>query len=462
MSSKSPHLERGFALLAVGLLVLTVATAGALGTASRTDSSVAFQPPVPDEYEFTSPSADGVARVDGTTYETVGAAVEAARPGDVVHLRGRFDERVVVRTPNVTLAGAGPDRTVVDGNGSGDVLTIEAGNVTVRDLWVRNGGYSPSDNDAGIWVNASNATVVDARVTNMTFGVWLDGGRNLRVSNNTIIGRESVTPLSKRGNGIHIWKVTDAVITNNRITDVRDGVYYSWASNVTASENVLWDIRYGIHYMYSDDCTLRENLAFDNDIGYALMVSKQLHIVDNTAINNSGQSSHGILLKGIDDTEIRNNTLVDNGNGQYVFNSMDNNITGNLHLANDVGIHLTAGSVRERVHHNSFIGNGEQVRPVIGEQVAWNASSSGNYWASARTADVDGDSVSELRYQPAGLVEQLVVDEPAAGLFVDSPAFHLIRLAESSVPVIESPGVVDHHPLVDSPHEDWRRFYERR
>lgn len=461
MAPQSPELERVFAVLAVGLLVITVLTAGVLGTDPADSSGLKFSPPVPDEYEFTAPTADGVARVNGSNYENLSAAIVAAQPGDVVHLRGRFDERVVVRTPNVTLAGAGPNRTLIDGNESGDVLTIEAGNVTVRDLWVRNGGYSPAENDAGVWVNASNVTVADSRITDMTFGIWLDGTRDLRVVNNTIVGRESVTPLSKRGNGIQIWKVTDAEITNNSITDVRDGIYYSWASNVTASENVLWNLRYGIHYMYSDDCTLTGNLAFDNDIGYALMVSKRLHIIDNIAINNTGQSSHGILAKGIDHTEISNNTLVRNGNGQYVFNSLDNNITGNLMLKNDVGIHLTAGSVRETVHHNSFIGNGKPVKPVIGEQVAWNTSTAGNYWSTARTADVDGDRISEMRYQPAGLAEQLAIDEPAAGLFADSPAFHLIRLAESSIPVIETPGVVDHHPLIDPPHDDWRRFYER-
>lgn len=452
--------ERVFGLSGTFLLILTVLTAGIHGTGPSQSSSITFQPPVPDEYDFTVPTEDGVARIEGDFYPTLDAALDAADPGETIHLRGHFDGDVTITTSNVTLAGAGPDRTVVDGNGTGDVLRIEAENVTVDGLWVRNSGYETSDNDAAVRIDANAVTVADSRITNMTFGIWLDGGTHLRISNNTISGRESIERLSNRGNGIQIWNVTDAHITGNRITDVRDGIYYSWASNVTASDNVMWDLRYGVHYMYSDDCTLNRNLAFDNDVGYSLMVSKNLDIRNNTAINNTGRSGHGILLREIDDTRIRNNTLVKNDVGHYVFNSMNNTIVGNLQLENDIGIHLTAGSVRETVHHNSFIENGEPVRAVIGEQVTWNTSDAGNYWSGARTADLDGDGTSDVPYRPAGLVEQLLVEESAAKLFVNSPAFDLVRLAESSIPILDSPGVVDHHPLVEPHHENWRRFYD--
>ncbi|MFB6099312.1 MAG: NosD domain-containing protein, partial [Salinibacter sp.] len=220
--------------------------------------------------------------------------------------------------------------------------------------------------------------------------------------------------------------------------------------------NTMWDLRYGVHYMYSDDCTLRGNLSFNNDSGYALMVSQRLQIVNNTAVNNTGASGHGILLKSIDRTEIRNNTVVRNETGLYVYNSLDNVITGNLVLENKIGIHLTAGSVREEVHGNSFIANGEAVRAVIGEQVVWNR----NYWSEASTADVDEDGISDIRYRPAGLVERLIAQKPMTRLFADSPAFATIRLAESSIPVIESPGVIDKHPLVNPPHDGWKKYYE--
>ncbi|AZH25957.1 nitrous oxide reductase family maturation protein NosD [Haloplanus aerogenes] len=454
------RLEYGFAVVAVATVVLSLVAVVAAPTAAERTDELDFDPGVPDEYSFTPPTQDGTAEVDGQTFDSAQAAVVAAEPGETVTLRGRLEGPIVVNASDVTVTSAPGTLALVEGTGEGDILTINGQNVTVDRVWVRNSGYDTAENDAGIWVNGTNAHVVDSRVTNTTFGVWIDGVDDVRLENNTIVGRESIYPFSNRGNGIQIWKSDDSVIADNRITDVRDGIYYSWASNVLAHGNTMWDLRYGVHYMYSDDNTLRNNLAFDNDVGYALMVSKDLTIVNNTAINNTGQSGHGILVKSIDRTAIRNNTLVRNDKGLYVYNSLDNVVTGNLVLENHVGVHLTAGSVREEVHHNSFIKNDEPVRAVIGEQVAWNESDEGNYWSGAKPADVDGDGVSEARYQPAGTVERLAVREPRARLYTDSPAFAVIRLAESSIPVIETPGVVDHHPLATPPHEDWRRYYE--
>ncbi|MFB6069003.1 MAG: nitrous oxide reductase family maturation protein NosD [Halobacterium sp.] len=454
--------ERAFVLLAAGLLVLSVAAVvAAPGRASASDASASVNTSVPSEYSFTPPRRSGVATVGGRTFHSVQAAVDAADPGDVVRLAGRFDERVTVATPNVTLTSRAGELAVINGTGTGDVLTIDAANVTVRRVWVRNSGYDPAENDAAIWVNASHATIRDSRVTEMTFGVWLNGVSDARVVNNTIVGRERVHPLSNRGNGVEIWKTTDSLVADNRITDVRDGVYYSWASDVVARRNVFWDLRYGVHYMYSDHCRLENNTAFDNDVGFTLMVSQHLRITGNVAVNNTGRSGHGLLVKSVDDTLIRNNTLAGNGDGLYVYNSANDTIERNLVLANHVGINLQAGSTDERIVNNSVIRNDEPVLTYTGEQLSWNTSTRGNYWSGAHTSDVDGDGVSEIRYQPSGLVDRLTRTKPVAAVFARSPAFGVVRLAESSVPLVRSPGVVDYHPLVEPPHEHWRRYYER-
>jgi len=454
--------ERAFAIGTAALLVLSVVAVGmaSAGEADSAHDGLDFDPDVPDTDSFSAPSADGTATVDGETYVSAQAAVDAADPGDTVTLDGRFDETLVVTTPNVTLAGSGPESTLLHGDGEGDVLAVEAQGVTVTDLWVRNSGFDTATNDAAIFVNGSGATVRDSRVTDMTFGIWLNGIDDAEVHNNTIVGREEITQLTKRGNGIQIWKTEDSIIRNNDITTVRDGLYFNWAKDVNASENTMWDLRYGVHYMYSDDSHLRDNTAFDNDVGYALMVSKHLVIEDNVAVNNSGQSGHGILVKSIDDTDIRGNHLVDNENGLFVYNSVSNRIVGNLVVGNDIGVHIAAGSTDGTVTENSFIRNDRPVLAVMSDQVHWNESV-GNYWSRANPTDVDDDGVGDTRYQPAGTVQQVTAEKPAARVFASSPAFDAVRLAESSVPVVQSPGVVDARPLTEPPHEDWRKYYER-
>lgn len=453
--------ERGLPLLAAVFLLVSAGAVVAAPERDQQSGTLSFEADVPAEYEFTPPSESGTATVDGEEFDSVQAAVEAAEPGDTVVLRGRFDERVVLNTSNLTLTSAPGSLAHINGTGEGDVLTLNGDNATLDRVWIANSGYETRDNDAAVWVNSTNARITDSRVTEMTFGIWIDGVDDAVIANNTIVGRERVQTLSYRGNGIQLWKTVGTHVEGNRITDVRDGIYYSWADDVLTRDNRMWDLRYGVHYMYSDDDTLVDNVAFHNDVGYALMVSKRLTVVDNVAFENEGSSGHGLLLKDIDDTVVRDNALVGNGKGLYVYNSLNNTLIDNLVLENDVGVHLTAGSVGERVHGNSFVRNDQPLVVVTGDQLAWNGTDSGNYWSNAQTIDLDKDGVSEVRYQPAGIVEFLVQQHPQAVVFVQSPAFDAIRLAESSFPVLESPGVVDHYPLVEPPHDDWRRFYER-
>ncbi|MFC7044846.1 nitrous oxide reductase family maturation protein NosD [Halobacteriaceae archaeon GCM10025711] len=462
-SGRSHRVERGFALLAAVVLVLSVVAAVTIPTQATRDKGIAFDADVPDEYSFTPPTDAGTATVDGESFDSVQAAVDAADPGDTVVLSGIFEERVVVDTPDVTLTSAPGPMALINGTGEGDVLTLNGENVTLDRVWVSNSGYKAENNDAAIWVNGTNATIANSRVTEMTFGIWIDGVNDVLVENNTIVGRERVRPLSYRGNGIQLWKTEGTFVDGNRITDVRDGLYYSWASNVDARGNTMWDLRYGVHYMYSDSCELSDNVAFDNDVGYALMVSEDLSIHDNVAVNNSGTSGHGLLLERIDHSSIRDNTFVANRKGLYVFNSVNNTIVENLVLSNDVGVHVAAGSFRERVYGNSFIHNKRPLVAVVSaKQLTWNATDRqyGNYWDTARTSDADNDGVSEIRYRPSGLVEWLTQQHPQALVFANSPAFDAIRMAESSFPVIESPGVIDYYPLTRPNHEDWREYYE--
>ena len=450
-------LERGFVALVVVVAAALAGVAVAPTSAAPTPDADAERP---DGFAFDPVTESGVATVGDESFDSVQRAVDAAEPGETVRLRGRFDDRVVVNTTGVTVTAAPDARAVIDGGQEDDVLTIAAANVTVRDLWIRNSGMDTSTNDAGVWIDAPNVTVADSRLTEITFGVWVDGVDDATLRNNTIVGRESVTPRSYRGNGVQLWKTTGTLLEDNRITDARDGIYYSWASDVTARGNTLWDLRYGVHYMYSHRNRLVNNTAVDNDVGYALMLSEEIAVVNNTAANNTGTSGHGLLLKRIDYSTIRGNTLVDNQRGIYSLNSADNEIRDNLVLGNRIGFHLTAGTSGERVVGNSFVGNGRHVQAVTSDTHVWNGSGRGNYWSDTTAADLDDDGVSELRYRPAGLVETLVRENPAAAVFTNSPAFEAIRRAERTLPIVDAPGVVDYHPLERSPH-DWRDHYAR-
>ena len=450
-----------FVAVAAAVLVVTVGTAVVAATNGLDDGDGtidAWAPDLPDVHAVEAPTEPGVATVGDREFASLEAALEAVGPGDTIRLEGRFDERVTVETPGVTIEAVSANGAVIDGGGAGTVVTVVAENVTLDDVWIRNSGHERASEDAGVLVQGSGTTLTQVRLTEITFGVWIGEAEGVTVERSTIVGRSDVGhPL--RGNGIHLDRADGAVLRDNYVTTVRDGIYYSWSDGVVSERNVLWDLRYGVHYMYSEDNRLVDNVAFDNDVGFALMVSSNLTIAHNVAVANDGASGQGILVKDVDDSVIRENAVVANGNGIYVYNAHGNAIEDNLVLENAVGLHFTAGSTGERVTNNSFIGNAVPAHASTNAQLHWNTSDRGNYWSAARTVDVDGDGVSAVRYRPTGVAEALVHDRPQAAAFAESPAFDAVRLAESSFPVVEAPGVVDHRPLVDPPHEDWREYY---
>jgi nitrous oxidase accessory protein len=451
------RLEAGFAVAVVAALLVSV-TAPFVVAAPADEAPDGFDLDETNAYEPPPVPEESTATVGGQTFSEAQQAIDAAGPGDTVVLEGRFEDRLRVNTSDVTVR-AGEAGAVVDGGGEGNVLLIAAENVAVEGLWLRNSGYDAGGEDAGVFVEgtANGTELRDLYLSEITFGVWVDGADDVTVTDSRIEGREDVERRTDRGNGINLWETRNSTIRNTEITDVRDGIYYSWAEDVVATNNTIWDSRYGVHYMYSNDNRLEDNLAVDNDVGYALMVSDGLTLLNNTAARNDGTSGHGILLKDIERSEIRGNVLLENGNGLYVYNAQDNRIAGNLLLRNAVGIHVTADSNGQEVVGNSFINNEDAVLTTTQNLIVWNGSDRGNYWSDARAVDLDGDGTSEVRHRPAGLVEHLVAERPQARIFVDSPAFDAVRLAESSFPVVDSPGIVDRQPLADTTH-DWRHY----
>ncbi len=398
------------------------------------------------------PDEPGVATVEGETYDSASAAVEAAAPGETVVLEGYFEERLNVSADDVRVV-AGDSGAVLDGGGEGRVLTVSGENVTVEGLWIRGSGSDLGEEDAGAFLAGDGATLETVRISDSAYGVWVDGADEATIADVRIEGREDVHPRTERGNGIHLYETSDTTVRDGEIVETRDGIYFAWSDGVLAENNTISGARYGVHYMYSNDNRLVDNVAVDNGVGYALMVSEGLEIRDNVALRNDDTSGHGILVRDVDDSVISGNHLVSNRNGLFVYNAQDNEITDNLLHRNGVGIHDSAGSGGQLVAGNSFVEN-EMALVTPGNELAeWNGTDRGNYWSDARVADRTGDGVSEIRHRPSGLVENLVSEHPQAAVFADSPAFEAVRLAESSFPVIESPGVIDRHPLVEPPHD---------
>jgi nitrous oxidase accessory protein len=186
-----------------------------------------------------------------------------------------------------------------------------------------------------------------------------------------------------------------------------------------------------------------------------------MEVRENVVRNNRtwGNSDHGIMLRTLQDSVVEGNVVAGNQRGFFIYDVEYVTLRGNLVVDNAVGVHLSAGSTRNTVQGNDFIGNREQVRYVGSRDEAWGAApgarAGGNHWANYRGWDRDGDGVGDVPYEANDVIDRLQVRYPSMALLMGSPAVQALRLIGQQFPVLRVPSVVDAQPRMTPTHTDW-------
>lgn len=379
---------------------------------------------------------------------TLAAAIAGAAPGDALHLRaGVYLGTVVIDRP-LTLAG--PPEAIIDGQGEGTVVTIDAADVTLRGVTVTGSGHNSQDTDAGVKIlrDADRAVIEDNRVLGNLHGIDVHGGHDALVRNNTIEGTRQPR-LNDRGNGIYVWNSPGAVIEGNSVRWGRDGIFSNATRAGTYRNNLFRDLRFAVHYMYTNDTEVSGNVSIGNHLGFAIMFSDRAVVRDNLSLSDR---DHGVMLNFANSADVSGN-LVRGGAEKctFIYNANKNLIYDNRFEGCDIGIHFTAGSERNVLTGNAFLGNRTQVKYVGTTDIEWSFEGRGNYWSDHPGFDLDGDGIADSTFRPNDLMDHILWSQPAAGLLNGAPAVQLIRWAQSSFPATLPGGVVDSAPLMEMP-----------
>jgi nitrous oxidase accessory protein len=190
------------------------------------------------------------------------------------------------------------------------------------------------------------------------------------------------------------------------------------------------------------------NDSYRNRGGLALMEVRDQVVRHNRAWANT---DHGIMLRTLQDSVIEDNVVAGNGRGFFIYDVEYAKVTGNLVVDNQVGVHLSAGSTRNVVDDNDFVGNREQVRYVGARDEAWGGGR-GNHWSNYLGWDRDGNGRGDVRYEANDVVDRLLWQHPSARLLMASPAVQALRLVSQQFPVLRVPSVVDPSPRMQPAH----------
>jgi nitrous oxidase accessory protein len=373
------------------------------------------------------------------------AALAAAVDGDVVALAGYRHRGVVVLDKAVTLRGPG----LIDGGGGGHVVNIAAAGARHEGVRVEGSGTDLQRSDACVYLgaDATGAAVVGVHAERCTFGIYVHETEGVRIADCVVIGSDA-GQRSQRGNGIHLFDATRAVVSGNTIRGGRDGIYVSATEHSLIANNRISHTRFGVHYMFSLHNRLQANVASDNVTGFAIMQSGHIEVLRNVAERNS---DHGILFRDATDSRIEANRSERNGEGLFFFSSVDNVIARNVVLHNGVGAKVWAGSDRNDVRDNVFIGNRRQIFYVASRDLVWGHGGRGNLWGDYLGWDQDGDGVGDRPYRVDSFVAHLLYRYPQAALLVRSPGLELLALLAERMPLWRVPTVIDNHPLTRPP-----------
>lgn len=395
---------------------------------------------------------------------------------------GVYRGALVIDRP-VTLVGVG--HPVIQGDGTGTVLTIRAAGTVVRDLMVEGSGPGPVDNPAGVSVEADQVSVKNLHISDTYTGIWVEGVKDAQIIGNAIEGRKVAaasgeTPAvmgdgmagmpmgslhgkaqAGRGDGVSLFNAIRPVVSGNTIAGVRDGVYMSYGSGTRIECNSVAGSRYAIHSMYGNTVTVAGNHFATNQSGPVMMYGGPVTLEGNVIREQqSAATGFGVLLLDVGGARLLRNVILSNRVGLQIEGSVGDSKPTSVELntiaLNQVGVGLYP-TANASLSQNSFVENTVQVLGLGpdggGGDSQWSRAGVGNYWSNYRGFERSNHQgaetgVGEIPHVEGAAAGRLLAGDPTLLALASSPAFTMLRAVEQRS-AGQHPVVVDRFPIVN-------------
>jgi parallel beta-helix repeat protein len=331
----------------------------------------------------------------GLGYATIQEAINAAETvnGHTIFVEsGIYYENVVVNK-SLTLMGENREATIIDANGTGDVIDVKTDDVVIESFTIQNSGYEASgidisscewaiirnnsiiNNDCGIniWDSRHN-TISGNNVTNNYWGIFLQYSVNNTLRNNH---------MSSNQRNFCVWGDVPSYFYHDidSSNTVDDKPIYYWVNQ--QNRTVPIDAGY-VALIYSTNI-MAQNLDLKNNYQGLLLVETENSLIMGNNITNNTRGIHLVLSSN---NTISENNMTNNGFGISLEDAVNNTIFRNNVAKNYYGIWLMESSNNE-FYHNNFINNTEQVDTCLSMNI-WDGGypPGGNYWSDYTGIDV--------------------------------------------------------------------------
>jgi len=210
----------------------------------------------------------------GIDYATMQDAVDAPETLDghtILVDQGVYYEHVIVDKA-VRLVGEGQTKTIVDGEGAEEVVSLKKSGAEIAGFTVQNGSW-------GIALRyIRNSSVTANKVVNCSYGgIFLSNCSKCKVANNTVASTSNA--------GVYLWESVGNHITNNAFANTSHGIYLLvYSTDNVISNNSLANNPQGVAFSYNcGNNTLEGNTVTSSNVGGIVMGGAQ----NNTIYHNN-------------------------------------------------------------------------------------------------------------------------------------------------------------------------------
>ncbi len=363
-------------------------------------------------------------------------AIDNAPDGSIIKLpAGVYKGNIHINKP-ITIMGK-ESGVVIDGQGSGTVITMRGSFITLKNLKIVGSGDRHENLDSGIkMADGKQCEISSCSIEDCLFGIDMQMINNSIISDNNITSKDS--DLGLRGDGLRLWYSNDNIIRRNSLIKSRDMVVWYSHGNEIINNYGKYN-RYSLHFMYAGKNLIKDNYYELNSVGIFFMYSQDSIATGNVIKSSLGATGMGIGLKDVSNFTIKDNTILYNAQGIYIDRSpfepdTHNYITGNRVLYNSEALHFHSLSENNIIRDNVIMGNIEDiVNDSRGSKTNENDIAQ-NYWDKYEGFDRDNNNIGDTSHKVFQYADQLWVYNPDVKFFYASPVISLLNFLAKLAP----------------------------